>query len=92
MVKCAGVRLRALMVQQSARLITNRPIDKFSVGLCSWVVDLSQFFINKTFFVFPRFLVCLLELIFVIAASSYSIFRLYRFPVIVFSGYIIFRL
>jgi hypothetical protein len=58
MVKCAVVRLRALMAQQSARLITNRPIDKFSVGLCSWVVDISQFFINKTCFVFPGFSVC----------------------------------
>jgi hypothetical protein len=28
MVKCAVVRLRALMAQQSARLITNRPIAK----------------------------------------------------------------
>jgi hypothetical protein len=34
----------------------------------------------------------LLELIFVIAFSSYSIFWVYCFPVIVFSGYIIFRL
>jgi hypothetical protein len=28
-VKCAVVRLRALMAQQSARLITNRPIKLF---------------------------------------------------------------